>query len=215
MSNIRILIADDHALIREGLKTVLSMEPGITVAGMAGSGQEACALAGSCKPDVMLLDIRMPGLDGVACISHIKAVSPETKILMLTTFHLEEYVTGALANGASGFLLKDIPMNDLLEAIRDAAAGKIVLPPEVAATLSGYLKHKSAGDTGEPACIASLSVREREAAHMLSQGFTNHQIASALFLSEGTVRNIISAIYAKTGINDRAQAALFLKEHLL
>ncbi|HML48813.1 MAG TPA: response regulator transcription factor, partial [Clostridia bacterium] len=140
MDRIRVLIADDHVLIREGLKTVLSMDPGMEVAGVAQNGQEACALADALQPDVLLLDIRMPGLDGISCIDRVKEASPETKVLILTTFHVDEYVASALANGASGFLLKDIPMPALLEAIRDAAAGKTVLPPEVAATLAGYLK---------------------------------------------------------------------------
>jgi DNA-binding NarL/FixJ family response regulator len=215
MDRIRVLIADDHVLIREGLKTVLSMDPDIQVAGVAQNGQETCALADAVKPDVLLLDIRMPGLDGISCIGRVKEASPETKVLILTTFHVDEYVASALANGANGFLLKDIPMPALLEAIRDAAAGKTVLPPEVAATLAEYLKQKSVGEAAEPACLPALTGREREAALMLAQGFTNRQIATALYLSEGTVRNMISAIYAKTGINDRAQAALFLKERML
>lgn len=214
MDVIRVLIADDHALIREGLRTILNMEPGVQVVAVASSGQEACALAEAFRPDVMLLDIRMPDLDGLACLSRIKPASPDTKVLMLTTFLVDEYVASALANGASGFLLKDIPTAALLEAIRDAATGKMVLPREVAATLAGYLKHKGVEDAAEHSSMPMLTGREREAAMMLSQGFTNRQIALALYLSEGTVRNMISAIYAKIGIGDRAQAALYLKEHM-
>ncbi len=215
MDTIRIVIADDQALIREGLKTVLNLEPGLQVAATAGSGEEACSMAKIYRPDVILLDIRMPGMDGVACVTRILAVSPATRVLMLTTFHEDAYVIGALANGACGFLLKDIQIPSLIEAIRDAAAGKIVLPPDVAATLTSYLSRKNAKETTDPSGqFTALTGREHEAALMLSQGFTNRQIASALYLSEGTVRNMVSAIYSKIGIGDRAQAALYLKERM-
>lgn len=215
MDTIRIVIADDQALIREGLKTVLNLEPGLQVAATAGSGEEACSMAEMYRPDVMLLDIRMPGMDGITCVTRILAASPATRVLMLTTFHEDAYVIGALANGACGFLLKDIQIPSLTEAIRDAAAGKIVLPPDVAATLTSYLSRKKAEETMEPSGqFTALTGREYEAALMLSQGFTNRQIASALYLSEGTVRNMVSAIYAKIGIGDRAQAALYLREHM-
>jgi DNA-binding NarL/FixJ family response regulator len=134
---------------------------------------------------------------------------------MLTTFNEDAYVIGALANGACGFLLKDIQIPALTEAIRDAAAGKTVLPLDVAATLASYLSRKKTEETIEPTGqFTALTGREYEAAVMLSQGFTNRQIASALYLTEGTVRNMVSAIYAKIGISDRAQAALYLKEHM-
>lgn len=215
MEQIRIAIADDQALIREGLKTVLDLEPGITVVVTAANGEDACRVAQAHQPDVMLLDIRMPGVDGIACIGRIRQASPGTRILMLTTFGEAAYIADALALGAAGFLLKDIEVPKLAEAIRDAAAGKTVLPQEVTETLAGYLVRQR----GEPAAppvdgLPELTGREREVAVMLARGFTNRQIASALYLTEGTVRNAVSAVYAKIGIGDRVQAALFLKERL-
>jgi DNA-binding NarL/FixJ family response regulator len=213
---IRVLLADDQPVIRDGLRMVLEAEPDITVAGTAQNGEEAVDLARYMRPDVAVLDIRMPRMDGVECTRRIKELVPDCKVLILTTFDDDIYLLDALANGASGYLLKDIEMEDLVEAVRDAMYGKMALPPAIAGKLSRSLakvaetiKQQRPPDPPE---LQALSVREREIAVMLAQGFTTRQIASALFLSEGTSRNYISAIYAKLGVYDRAKAILRLKE---
>lgn len=213
---IRVLLADDQSLIRDGLRMVLELEPDITVAGTAQNGEEAVELARCLYPDVAVLDIRMPRMDGVECTKRIKELIPECKVLILTTFDDDIYLLDALANGASGYLLKDIEMEDLVEAVRDAAYGKMAIPPAIAGKLSRSLARASEAikqqRPPEPPELQSLSAREREIAAMLAQGFTTKQIASALFLSEGTSRNYISTIYAKLGVYERTKAILRLKE---
>ncbi len=212
---IRILVADDQSLIRDGLKTVLDLEEGIKVVGTARDGKETLESARYLQPDVILLDIRMPSVNGVDCVKQMRQAGLTSKVLMLTTFDDEEYILEALANGANGYLLKDIEMDKLVEAIRDAAAGKMILPPSVAAKLANGLTKLYSRRTDEN-LAAALNLTEREAkiASMMVQGFTNRQIATALHISEGTVRNYISGVYGKIGIADRTQAVLFLKEHM-
>jgi DNA-binding NarL/FixJ family response regulator len=208
---VNIMIVDDQPLFRDGLKTVLDLEKNICVVTTAANGKEALiSLNPSALPDLILLDIRMPGMDGVETAKHIKQTYPEIKILMLTTFNDEEYLIEALANGANGYVLKDIEIEKLVEAIEDAVNGKMVLPPLVAAKLAEGL-HKIV-PRKPSAALAELSEREREIAAMLTQGFTNHQIALALCISAGTVRNYISTIYSKIGVNDRANAVLYFKD---
>ncbi|WP_220094405.1 response regulator transcription factor [Paenibacillus sp. YN15] len=213
---IRVLLADDQSLIRDGLRMVLELEPDITVAGTAQNGEEAVELAQCLHPDVAVLDIRMPRMDGVECTRRIKELMPDCKVLILTTFDDDIYLLDALANGASGYLLKDMEMEELVEAVRDAASGKMALPPAIAGRLSKSLAKASEAIKQQrppaPPELQALSAREREIAAMLAQGFTTKQIASALFLSEGTSRNYISAIYAKLGVYDRSKAILRLKE---
>lgn len=212
---IRILVADDQSLIRDGLKTVLDLEEGIKVVGTTRDGRETLESARYLQPDVILLDIRMPSVNGVDCVKQMRQAGLTAKVLMLTTFDDEEYILEALANGANGYLLKDIEMDKLVEAIRDAAAGKMILPPSVAAKLANGLTKLYSRRTDEN-LAAALDLTEREAkiASMMVQGFTNRQIATALHISEGTVRNYISGVYGKIGIADRTQAVLFLKEHM-
>jgi DNA-binding NarL/FixJ family response regulator len=214
MRPVRIIIADDQALMRDGLKTVLDTEDDIKVAGTAGNGFEAVRMVDTLKPDVLLLDIRMPEMDGVECIKILSQKHPGLKVIMLTTFNDDEYIIQALAAGASGYLLKDIEVEKLVEAIHDAVNGKMIMPPVVAAKLAEGLSKITLKQKGAEAAKAlDLTEREREIAGMLAQGFTNRQISSALYISEGTVRNHISVIYDKIGINDRTKAVLFLKEH--
>ncbi|MCX8130489.1 MAG: response regulator transcription factor [Clostridia bacterium] len=213
MMAIKVLIVDDQTLMRDGLKTVLELEKDIQVTGMAGNGIEAVKMVKVQNPDVVLLDIRMPEMDGVQCTKAIKEVCPGIKVLMLTTFNDEEYIMEALAYGACGYLLKDIEMNKLVEAIHDAAAGKMIMPPQVASKLAEglarmALKKKDNMITAD----IEFSDREHEIAGMMVQGFTNKQISAALYISEGTVRNYISNIYSKIGIAHRTQAVLYLKE---
>jgi DNA-binding NarL/FixJ family response regulator len=207
---VNIMIVDDQTLFRDGLKTVLDLEKNVSVITTAANGKEALlSLNLSSLPDLVLLDIRMPEMDGVETVKHIKQTYPEIKVLMLTTFNDEEYVIEALANGANGYVLKDIEIDKLVEAIDDAINGKMVLPPSVAAKLAEGL-NKVVPQKTSPA-LAELSEREKEIAIMLTQGFSNKQIAMALFISEGTVRNYISTIYSKIGVNDRTNAVLYLK----
>jgi DNA-binding NarL/FixJ family response regulator len=208
--SIKLMIVDDQALFRDGLKTVLDLEPDLTVIATAATGKEALALLNpTALPDVILLDIRMPALDGVATVKQIKQDYPDIKVIMLTTFNDAEYVMEALANGANGYLLKDAEIEQLVEAIHDAISEKMVIPPLVAAQLAQGL-HNIAPKKNQN-MMADLSEREKEIATMLAQGFTNKQIAMALFISEGTTRNYISTIYSKIGVNDRANAVLFFK----
>jgi DNA-binding NarL/FixJ family response regulator len=214
MDKIRILIADDQPLMRDGLKSILETEEDMKVAATASDGQEAARLAGILLPDVILMDIRMPGMNGVESVRIIREMCPDMKIIMLTTFNDEEYIIEALAAGASGYMLKDTEIEKLTEAIRDARNGKMIMPPEVAAKLAKGLSKITARKREELTQDAlDFSDRELEVAGMLVQGFTNRQISSALFLSEGTARNYISGIYAKIGVGDRTNAVLFLKKH--
>lgn len=215
MNSIKLLLADDQSLIRDGLKTVLGLEKDIEVVGTARNGIEACRMTEILQPDVLLLDIRMPEMDGVECIKVIKKKHPGVKVIMLTTFNDDEYILEALANGASGYILKDIEVEKLIEAIHDAVYGKMIIFSDVAAKLAEGLSKLPARKKNEEngTCGLDLSEREKEIVCMMVQGFTNKQISSALYMSEGTVRNYISTIYSKIGITDRTQAVLFLKEH--
>jgi DNA-binding NarL/FixJ family response regulator len=213
MSMIRILIADDQPLMRDGLKTVLDLQKDFHVIGTARNGSEAARMADALQPDILLMDIRMPEMDGVEGLKLIRRKHPELKVIMLTTFNDDEYIIQALAAGANGYLLKDLEMEKLSEAIRDAAAGKMIMPPAVAAKLAEGLSRISLEKKGAAAAKAlELSERELEIAGMMVQGFTNRQISATLYISEGTVRNYISGIYEKIGINDRTKAVLFLKD---
>jgi DNA-binding NarL/FixJ family response regulator len=212
MNRIKILLVDDQKLFYSGLKTVLDLDSELQVVGAADHGEEAVYLADTLRPDIILMDIRMPGMNGVQCVKAIKEKHPEMKILMLTTFNDDDYILDALANGANGYLLKDIEVEKLIEAIHDAMAGKMILPSDVAEKLAAGINRikqsKSSSDLSE-----LLSERELEIARMMAQGFTNRQISSALYISDGTVRNYISLIYDKLDRHDRTQAVLFLKEN--
>lgn len=214
MKKIRLLIVDDQTLMRDGLKTVLSLEEDFEVIGTASNGVEAIRMVEKYIPDVVLLDIRMPEMDGVTCIKNIKRIYPDMKVIMLTTFNDEEYIIEALANGASGYFLKDIEMDKLVQTIRDCAEGKTIMPHDVALKLAEGLSRMSSSKKKEmDKSELDLSEREFELSSMMVQGFTNKQISMMIHISEGTVRNYISNIYSKIGISDRTQAVLYLKEH--
>lgn len=213
MDLIRVMIVDDQALFRDGLKTVLELEKGIKIVGMAKNGKEAVELWGSLDPDVTLMDIRMPDMNGVEAVKVIRERYGDKKIIMLTTFNDDEYIIQAVANGACGYLLKDIEVEKLVEAIFDAFDGKMIMPPVVYHKLAeGLLKLKQDKKEEKAKLPFELSEREREICSMLVQGFTNKQIAMALFITEGTARNYISNIYSKIGTTDRINAVLYLKE---
>lgn len=214
MERIKLLIVDDQALMRDGLKTVLDLEEGLEVAGLAKNGREALEVIEKIHPHVVLLDIRMPELDGVETVRIIKEKHLEIKVIMLTTFNDEEYIMKAIANGANGYLLKDIEVERLVEAIKDAYHGKMIMPPEVYTKLAEGLGRIQNTKKESDACSKlDLSEREMEICAMMVKGFNNKQIAMALFISEGTVRNYISNIYSKIGMSDRTNAVLYLKEN--
>lgn len=229
---IKVLIADDQTLMRDGLRTILELEENIEVVGTARDGAEALELCSRLTPDIVLMDIRMPNMDGVESTRRIKERHPDIVILILTTFNDDEYIVEALSRGASGYILKDIEGDDLIKAVIDASKGAFLLPSNVAVKLAQRLNriqetyNESQPGTGRENKInrdresivgkhtLDLSEREFEVAKMLAQGFTNKQISSALYISEGTVKNYVSSIYSKIEITDRTAAALYLKENI-
>lgn len=210
---IKIIIADDQALIRDGLKTVLNLEEDLEVLATAENGKEAFELTQTLAPDILLLDVRMPVIDGVECVRKLKSIHSTAKVIMLTTFNDDEYILNAIAAGAKGYLLKDMEIAELIEEIHNAAADKLVMPSSVVTKLAEGLS-KVVDEKNKCRAIEefTFSDREKEIAKMMAQGFNNKQIAAVLFLSDGTVRNYISSIYDKIGLSDRTQAALFLRE---
>jgi DNA-binding NarL/FixJ family response regulator len=222
MDKIRVLIADDQTLMRDGLKTILELEENIEIVALAKDGVEAIRLCAETRPQVVLMDIRMPNMDGVQCTKLIKDTFPSIVILILTTFDDEEYIVKALSNGASGYILKDIEGDGLIKAVQDAYKGNFILPSKIAIVLAGKISKDYSKDTKNTAkvneskllCSFGLSEKEIEIAKMLAQGFTNKQIASALYISGGTVKNYVSNLYSKIGISDRTSAAIYIKDLL-
>jgi DNA-binding NarL/FixJ family response regulator len=214
---LRVLIADDQTLMRDGLQTILQLEEDIEVAGTAENGEEACRLAAELLPDLVLMDIRMPVMNGIEAVKKLRATHPDIKVLMLTTFDEDEYIVDALVGGAVGFLLKDIPTDKLLQAVRDAARGEIMLPSSVAVKLAARLSGSMSGRPSLPkvrkrSTDIKFTDREMSIITLMMEGRTNREIAGLLFMSEGTVKNYISTIYDKIGTNDRTQAVIWLKE---
>lgn len=217
---IRVLIADDEALLRDGLQTILNLEEDMEVVGLAADGREAYERAQELQPDVVLLDIRMPGMDGVESLRLIKRALPRTKAVMLTTFNDEDYIVSALAAGADGYLLKDLEGQQLIDAIRRASRDQLMLPAKVAGKLAERLAVLQAIDDTKKKMkkldtdIIDLTPREREIAALMVQGLTNREIADHLSLSEGTIKNYISVIYSKLGTSDRTRAVSYLASYL-
>lgn len=215
---LRIIIADDQTLMRDGLQTILQLEDDIEVVATAENGEEACQLTLQLRPDLVLMDIRMPVMNGIEAVKKLHEQAPDTKVLMLTTFDEDDYIIEALASGAVGFLLKDIPTNKLLQAVRDAAKGEMMLPSSVAVKLANRLASPAAHRPAAPGRMrgktADLKFTEREMSiiALMVEGRTNRDIAQLLFMSEGTVKNYISTIYDKIGTNDRTQAVIWLKD---
>jgi DNA-binding NarL/FixJ family response regulator len=206
---VRVLVADDQRLMRAGIVSLLELQATIEIVGSAANGQEAVELALNLKPDVVLMDVRMPGMDGVQATMRIRQQLPNCQILMLTTFDDEEYVIEALRAGACGYLLKDIPAQDLARAIQAAHNGIYQLDPSVAAKVIGALGTKK---ESQPAMI-ELTERERAVLRLIAQGATNREIADRLVISEGTVKNHISNILSRLGLRDRTQAAIYAREN--
>ena len=203
---IKVLIADDQKILAEGIKTVLETSEEIKVTGIAADGEEALEMIKKEQPDVALLDIRMPNMNGVVATREIKKLYPQVKVLILTTFDDSDYILDAINFGASGYLLKDINASALIDAVLNACRGELILPTNIAKKITEAAKMVTAGKEIKLKKAFQLSDRETEIAMMVSENFNNRQIASALEIGEGTVRNYISGIYIKLGAANRAQA---------
>lgn len=212
MEEVKILIADDQTLMRDGLKTILELEENFKVIGTAKDGEEVLDFCKKDSPDLVLMDIRMPRMDGVKCTKILKELYPKIVVLILTTFNDVDYIVEALNYGAAGYILKDIEGDELVKAINDAHKGSIMLPSSVAKKLVEKLSENTMVKSKEKKILLDFSEREVEVAKMLSMGFNNRQIASSLFISEGTVKNYISNIYSKLGTSDRTAAAIEIKK---
>lgn len=214
---IRIVIADDHAMVRRGMRDFLELHDDLEVVGEAPDGATAIALAGELVPDVIVMDLLMPGVDGIDATATIKAQQPTVEIVALTSFIEEARVVAAIEAGASGFLLKDADADDLAAAIRAAAAGEVHLDPAVAGIVARRMRARSPGASGEgggpEAGIASLTAREREVLGGVARGLSNRAIADELGITERTARTHVSNILAKLGLASRTQAALLAVQH--
>jgi DNA-binding NarL/FixJ family response regulator len=217
MTKIKLLLVDDQALFREGLHTLLSVQPDLEVVGEAANGNEALTMAAALLPDVVLMDLRMPVLDGVAATRQLHAAQPECRIIILTTFDADEYVFDGLRAGAIGYLLKDVPSEKLVEAIRTAVRGETFLQPSVAAKVVAEFTRltqtqAAPAPSKDAALLDTLSERELEILRLVASGASNKEIANTLFITEGTAKNHLTNILSKLGVRDRTQAALKAKE---
>ncbi|HEX2587799.1 MAG TPA: response regulator transcription factor [Gaiellales bacterium] len=212
MSAARVLIADDQEMVRAGFRMLLESQPGIDVVGEAGDGEEAVALTRRLRPDVVLMDVRMPVLDGIAATERLGAdLSVHARVLVLTTFDLDEYVYGALRAGASGFLLKDAPPEQLIAGIHTVAAGEALLAPSI--TQRVIQAFVSMPSRPEPSAdLAGLTAREREVLGLLARGLSNAEIASRLVITETTTKTHVARVLAKLGLRDRVHAVIYAYE---
>ncbi len=209
MSPVRVLLVDDQAMFREGLRTLVSVQPDLTVVGEAANGKEAVQLTARLKPDVVLMDLRMPVLDGAAATRRIAENHPRCRVIVLTTFDDDEAVFEGLRAGAVGYLLKDASSEKLFEAVRAAARGESFLSPSVAAKVVSEftrLSRRTAARSDE--LVDPLTDRELEVLQWVATGATNKEIAQSLVIAEGTVKNHLTSVYGKLGVSDRTQAAL-------
>jgi DNA-binding NarL/FixJ family response regulator len=212
---IRVLLVDDEAMIRTGLRMVLEAESDIEVVGEAGDGAQAVTAAATLRPDVVLMDVRMPRLDGLAATQQILAANPAVKVVVLTTFNEDSYVRDALRLGASGFLLKVAPPERLVDAIRVAANGDALIDPlvtrQVIAALAYNMRDPLATDP--PPALGQLTVREAEVLRMLARGRSNAEIAADLVVGDATVKTHVARVLMKLGLRDRVQAVIYAYEH--
>jgi two-component system, NarL family, response regulator LiaR len=211
---IRILIADDQAIARQGLQVILSSEEDIEVVGQAKDGQEAVELVETLTPDLVVMDLKMPRLNGVQATKAIKEKFPDVAILVLTTYDMDDWVANAIRNGANGYLLKDTPPQELLTAIRGTVQGKNYLDPNVAGKMFQQMQQNQAPASKsklEP--LEPLTERELDVLKLLAKGLSNGEIADSLKLSEGTVRNYLSTLFSKLGVSDRTKAAVLALQH--
>lgn len=204
--SITVLIIDDHQLVRQGVRSFLETQPDITVVGEAESGEEAAQLAAEHAPDVVLMDLVMPGMDGVTATQQVKRVSPRTQVIVLTSYHQNEHIFPAIRAGALSYLLKDTGPQELVDAVRKAAQGEAVLHPRVAARVVQEL-HGARQDVPNP--FTTLSDRELEVLRLIADGLSNADIAERLVISEKTVKSHVSNILSKLHLEDRTQAAVY------
>ncbi|MEL6554437.1 MAG: response regulator transcription factor [Cyanobacteria bacterium J06621_11] len=213
-AQIRILLVDDQYLIREGIASLLELENSVEVVGIAENGRDAIAKAKDLAPNVVLMDVRMPEMNGVEATAKIKQTLPDCQVIMLTTFDDEEFIVQSLLAGACGYLMKDIPSKDLVQAIRLAHAGVYQLAPEVAGKLIGALRDRqSVPAICQQPIETPLTARELEVIKLIAKGRTNKGIAQALNVSEGTVKNHVSNILMRLELRDRTQAAIYAVEN--
>ncbi len=208
-----IVIVDDQALVRVGLRKILGSEPELTVVGEAVDGEDAVAAVTRLHPDVVLMDIRMPVLDGIEATRRIVAAQPAARILILTTFGLDSYVFEALRAGASGFMLKDAPPEEIAAAVRIVASGDALLAPAVTrSVIEEFARAQRVQPTEPPAAVSELTPREREVLDLLARGLSNPEICSRLFVSEATTKTHVARILQKLGLRDRIQAVIYAYE---
>lgn len=211
MSEIRLLIVDDDPFIRESLRMIVELDPQIRSAGVCTNGAEAAAFVqNEGGVDVVLMDIRMPVCDGVEGTKRIKAAAPDVKIIILTTFDDDEYIVEALRGGASGYLLKNIPPDKIIEGIKTVHSGNVLIHPDVARKLTVLLQpHAPPSGPAKPLAEYGLTASEQQIVEKIAEGLSNKEIAQELFLSEGTVKNYVTEILSKLGLRDRTQIAIF------
>jgi DNA-binding NarL/FixJ family response regulator len=207
---IRIVVADDHQVVRAGFAALLDTQPDFAVVGTACDGAEAVALGRELHPDVMLMDVRMPGTDGIEATRQLEAGEPgNPRVLILTTFDLDDYVFEALRAGASGFLLKDVTAERLFDAVRVVAGGEALLAPAVTRRLiSEFARIRRSAPTAPEPALAALTPRETEVLRLVAEGLSNHQIAGRLVVTEETVKTHVSRVLHKLGLRDRTQAVI-------
>ena len=205
---VRVLIADDQALVRAGFRLILDSQPGIDVVGEAVNGAAAVSLAGQLQPDVVLMDIRMPGLDGIAATRQLTESASHSKIIILTTYELDEYLFDALQAGASGFLLKDVVPEELIRGVRVVAEGGALLAPSVTQTLIATFASQPRRAPGADVSLSALTPREVEILTLVGTGLSNAQIAASLFITENTVKTHVARVFDKLGIHERVQAVI-------
>ncbi len=211
-----VLIADDQALVRVGLRKILESEPDTTVLGEAGDGEDAVTAARRLRPDVVLMDIRMPVLDGIEATRRIVAAQPATRVLILTTFGLDGYIYDALRAGASGFMLKDAPPEEIVAAVRIVASGDALLAPAVTrSVIEEFARQRPAAAPTPPRAVTELTPREREVLDLLARGLSNPEICKQLVISEATAKTHVARILQKLGIRDRVQAVIYAYENSL
>jgi DNA-binding NarL/FixJ family response regulator len=208
---ISVLVVDDQRLVRAGFQVILDLEPGISVVGEAGDGQEAITLATQLRPTVVLMDVRMPGMDGLTAARAIVA-DTTSRVLMLTTFDSDEYVYTALRAGASGFLLKDVPSQHLVAAVRSVAAGDALIDPTITRRLIQRFAHAIRPSTTVPEGLATLTVREQDVLRHIAEGLSNAEIARQLTVEENTVKTHVGRILTKLNLRDRVQAVVLAYE---
>jgi len=208
---IRVLVVDDQALVRAGFRMILEAETDVVVAGEAGDGETALQVAAACAPDLVLMDVRMPGMDGIEATRRLLATANPPAVIMLTTFDMDEYVYAALRAGASGFLLKDVPPEQLVDGIRAVVSGESLLSPSITRRMiEVYLDRPPARPPSRQ--LATLTPREREILVLLGRGLSNAEIAAALVVSETTVKTHVARVLMKLDLRDRVQAVIFAYE---